>query len=170
MKNKDGGNQYGPIGISISGPSGASGKTRAQLLIARALTAAGYSVECKDSACGLNARKWEELIGRLYPNDMGRTEHCSVCVDVVSTVGEENAPKPITLLGVANAAWRKFRHLNAWITLAICSRKRDYSNNLPYCRLAPFAWVWMLLPVAGIVGFYLSLESAEDDYKAGLRG
>jgi len=66
--------------------------------------------------------------------------------------------------------WTKFRHLNAEVTLRLCSKKRHYEHNRPYCRLAPFAWMWMLIPIAGMVGFFLSMESAEEDYKDGLRG
>lgn len=66
--------------------------------------------------------------------------------------------------------WIGFKRINAEITLFVSTLPSDYRHNRPYCRLAPFAWMWLLIPIAGMVGMFASFRQAEIDYNSGLRG
>lgn len=72
---------FGPLRIVVSGAYGPSGKTRAQLIIAKALRDAGYSVTCQDTACGVSAKHWQRRVGRFH-EDVGKTYPCEVLIDV----------------------------------------------------------------------------------------
>lgn len=77
---------FGPLRIVVSGNYGPSGKTRAQLIIAKALRDAGYSVTCQDTACGVSAKHWQRRVGRFH-GDAGKTYPCEVLIDVENDKG-----------------------------------------------------------------------------------
>lgn len=78
---------FGPLRIVVSGAYGPSGKTRAQMIIAKALRDAGYFVTCQDTACGVSAKHWPQRVGRFH-GDLGKTYPCEVLIDVENDLAQ----------------------------------------------------------------------------------
>lgn len=60
--------------------------------------------------------------------------------------------------------WIRFKDLNYRITVSGVNAFRIEEKDRPHCRLVPFAWLWLIIPICGMVIFCGETDQAEREY------